>query len=378
MTKDQAKKPDLVLLASVGAMLLLGILILSSASASLSQFKYDDSYYLIVHQLLMGIFPGLVFGFVAYKIPMEIVRRFALPLLAASVLFLIMIFVPGIGFAAGGAQRWIHLGVATFQPSEFLKLAFIVYLASWLAGRFGAASPARRGSKRETRDNLAAFLVVVALIGLLLIKQPDLSTFGIVAVVAFAMYFLAGTPLKHTALIGLLGLGLLALLVVTMPYRMQRLTSWLSPESDPLGKGFQSNQALIIVGSGGIFGQGLGSSSPKYTVLPELIGDSVFAPFAHEIGFFGCLLLIALFAVFAWRGFLVARHCGDKFESLVVYGVVIWICLQAFINISSTARLIPLSGVPLPFISYGGTAMAMELIAVGMVANISRRAPREE
>jgi cell division protein FtsW len=211
------------------------------------------------------------------------------------------------------------------------------------------------------------------LIGALLVKQPDLSTFGIVALVAFGMYFLAGTPLKHTVFMVVLGLALLAALVVFEPYRLERFSSWLSPESDPLGKSFQSSQALIIVGSGGAFGQGLGSSSSKYTILPELIGDSVFAPYAHEIGFAGCFLLMALFSVFAWRGFLIARLSKGKFEYLVVCGIVIWICLQSMINIASTARLIPLSGVPLPFMSYGGTAIAMELAAVGLLLNISRQ-----
>jgi cell division protein FtsW len=372
MLKEQAKSPDLVLLAAVAAILVLGVLILSSASAQFSQSKYDDSYYLISHQLLMGILPGLVLGAAAYKIPLNFLRKSALYLLLGSIVLLTLIFIPGIGFSAGGAQRWIHIGFATLQPSEVLKPVFIIYLASWLASRFGDKNPLKKVTKQGFAGTLLAFLMVVGLIGILLIKQPDLSTFGIVVVSAFAMYFLAGTPLRHTVFMGALGLALLAALVLFEPYRLERLTSWLSPESDPLGKSFQSSQALIIVGSGGIFGQGLGSSSSKYTVLPELIGDSVFAPYAHEIGFTGCLLLVALFGIFAWRGFLIARASKEKFEYLIVCGIVVWICLQSMINISSTAGLIPLSGVPLPFVSYGGTAIAMELAAVGLVLNISR------
>ncbi|UMX47434.1 MAG: putative lipid II flippase FtsW [Candidatus Nealsonbacteria bacterium DGGOD1a] len=369
MTKEQPKNPDFVLLAVIITMMVLGILILSSASAMLAQSKFHYSYYLIKHQAMMGILPGFFLGFLAYKIPLGLVRKFAPLFLLAAVSLLILVFVPGFGFSAGGAQRWIHLGFASIQPSEVLKLVFIVYLASWLSSRIAG----RKNSKTDFSNTLGAFLLVIGLVGFLLLKQPDLSTFGIVVVTAFAMYFLSGTPLRHTFL--MVGVGVLALLVLVYsePYRLDRLSSWLSPESDPLGKNFQANQALIIVGSGGVFGQGLGSSSSKYTLLPELIGDSVFAPYAQELGFAGSLLLVGLFVLFAWRGFSVARASNDKFEYLLACGIIVWITLQAVINISSTTGLIPLSGIPLPFISYGGTAIAVELAAAGLLLNISRQ-----
>jgi len=166
----------------------------------------------------------------------------------------------------------------------------------------------------------------------------------------------------------------LAVLVWLAPYRADRLISWLSPESDPLGKGYQSGQALIVVGSGGIFGQGFGASYEKYTFLPELIGDSIFAPYAHELGFAGSAALIGIFAVFAWRGFAIVRRSRNKFESLAAAGITFWITVQAIINIAAAARMVPLGGIPLPFISYGGTAMIVELAAVGLLLNISRAA----
>jgi len=373
MVKDQTKSPDFFLLAAISAIMVLGVLILSSASALFSQSQYQDSYYLIRHQLVMGVLPGMILAVIAYKIPLIWLRKMAPFMLLGSVFLLIMIFIPGIGFSAGGAQRWIHLGFATIQPSEVLKPVFIIYLASWLAARFDDSKSYKKTVKKNFGSTFAAFLMVVSLIGALLIKQPDLSTFGIVALVAFGMYFLAGTPFRHSLFMIVAGVLLLTALVAFEPYRLERLSSWLSPQTDPLGKSFQSNQALIIVGSGGAFGQGLGSSSSKYTLLPELIGDSVFAPYSHEIGFVGCFLLMALFVLFAWRGFLIARLSRDKFENLIVSGIVIWICLQSVINISSTTGLIPLSGVPLPFISYGGTAVAMELAAIGLILNISRQ-----
>lgn len=372
MIKERSEKPDFILLAAVTAAVILGVLILSSASALLSQSKYHDSYYLIRHQLIMGIFPGVAAGILAYKVPLRFMRKWAPFLLLMCVSLLILVFIPGIGFSAGGAQRWINLGVATLQPSELLKLAFIVYLASWLASRTRRAA-VKKESRQTFANTLAAFAVVVGFIGFLLIKQPDLSTFGVIALTAFVMYFLSQTPLKHALLIGLAGALLLAILVFFEPYRLSRLLSWISPESDPLGKSFQSKQALMLSGSGGILGQGMGSSSQKYTLLPELIGDSIFAPYAHEFGLIGGLALIIIFMIFAWRGFLIAKKSRDKFEYLTAFGITFWIVLQAMINISATIGLLPLSGIPLPFISYGGTAIAVELTAVGVLLNISRR-----
>ncbi len=364
------RRPDLVLLGATAIMLLLGILILSSASALMSQTRFGDSYAYLRHQVLLGVLPGLALGVAAYFIPPNFLRRSSLFLMMATLVLLTLVFIPNIGFQAGGAQRWINLKFTTLQPSEILKLVFIIYLASWLSSRVG--SPARKKNDKGFSTMLLPFLLVVGLIGGILLAQPDLSTFGIVAIIALGMYFLSGTPIRHTFFVMLIGVVMLALLVACEPYRLERFTSWMSPESDPMGNGFQSQQALIMTGSGGLFGLGLGSSSGKYVLLPELLGDSIFAPYAQEIGFLGGLLLIGMFMLYAWRGLMIARASPDKFNYLVACGIVIWISLQSMINISSTVRLIPLSGVPLPFISYGGTAIIMELAATGLLLNISR------
>jgi len=366
------KRPDFILLGAVAGMLILGLLILSSASALMSQSRFHDSYYLLRHQLLLGVLPGLFMGLVAYLVPPSFLRRWSMFFMAAVSVLLVLIFIPGIGFAAGGAQRWVHLGFTTVQPSEILKLVFIIYLASWLSSRVSSGRR-KKNHDGEFSSTLWPFLSVVGLIGGLLLAQPDMSTFGIVAIIALGMYFLSGTPVRHTFFVVFMGMALLALLVYFEPYRLERLASWMSPESDPMGDSFQSNQALIMVGSGGILGLGLGSSSDKYRLLPELIGDSVFAPYAQEVGFAGGALLLGLFTLFAWRSLMIARSSPDKFNYLTVCGIVIWVTLQSMINIASTTRLIPLSGVPLPFISYGGTAIAIELAAVGLLLNISRR-----
>lgn len=364
-------RPDLILLGAVVTMLLLGVLILSSASALKSQAQFDDSYAYLRHQVLLGVLPGLFLGALAYFIPPDFFRKWSLFFMAVTLALLVMIFIPNVGFQAGGAQRWIDLKFTTLQPSEILKLVFIIYLSSWLSSRVGSRS--RKKNEGGVSSTLLPFLVVVGLIGGMLLAQPDLSTFGIVAIIALGMYFLSGTPVRHTFFVVFMGVALLALLVIFEPYRMERLTSWMSPESDPMGNGFQSHQALIMTGSGGLFGLGLGSSSAKYVLLPELLGDSVFAPYAQEVGFLGGLLLVFMFMLYAWRGLMIAKTSPNKFNYLVACGIVIWISLQSMINISSTIRLIPLSGVPLPFISYGGTALIMELAATGLLLNISRR-----
>lgn len=368
-----AKKPDYILLACAGAILSLGILILSSASAFLSELKYDDSYYLLKHQLLMGILPGIFFGFIACKFPIEWIRKISPYLMGLSILGLVMIFIPGIGVEAGGARRWIHVGFATLQPSEFLKLSFIFYLASWLAShsrKFYKSFLKKRGGQQT--EILFPFVFVLAIVGSLVVFQPDLSTFGIIVAIAVGMYFVSGAPIKHMLFIIAAGILAVLILVYFEPYRMSRLVSWMSPEADPMGSGFQASQALIIASSGGTFGQGFGSVSSKFALLPELIGDSIFAPYAAETGFVGCIALLILYSLLAWRILLISRKSNDDFSRIAASGIAIWFVSQSALNIASTIRLFPISGVPLPFISYGGTAMLVELTAIGFLLNLSR------
>jgi cell division protein FtsW len=372
--RENNQKLDFILLSAVAAVVVLGILILSSASAFLSQAKYHDSYYLLKHQLLFGVLPGLLLGLLAFKIPVDWLRKFAPYLMALTVIALGMVFIPFFGMQAGGAQRWIHVGFTSIQPSEILKFVFVIYLASWLS-----THSVRRPIRKKIIDGgsavgpLLPFLVVLGSIGVLVIMQPDLSTFGIITAMAVSMYFAAGTPIKHLFIIAVAGCLILLALVYFEPYRLNRFASWVSPQADPMGSGFQANQALIIASSGGLFGQGFGSTASKYALLPELIGDSVFAPFAAETGFVGCILLIGLYAVFVWRCLRIAGKSMTSFERLAAVGVAVWFAVQSVLNIASTLRLVPLSGVPLPLISYGGTATMMELAAVGFMLNLSRR-----
>ena len=360
--------PDFVLLIICGILVLAGILILASVSSSFSLQRTGTSFYFLNHQLLLGLLPGLLLGAVAFFVPLSVFKKWSFPLLLFSIVLLALVFVPGIGEKIGGAHRWIYLGPFSFQPSEFLKLTFILYMASWLAGH---ASSSKRESLKQT---LVPFAAIMATVSMFLILQPDVGTLGVIASTGLAMYFLGGTPVWHTfALVGL-GFASLAVLVVTKPYRWHRLEVFFDPSFDPLGKGYQINQALIGIGSGGLFGTGLGLSYQKFGSLPEPISDSIFAVFAEETGFVGSILLILLFAAFLWRVFTIAKRVPDKFASLAASGIGIWIFVQASVNIAAMLGLVPLTGIPLPFISYGGSALFSELIAMGILLNISKHA----
>jgi len=359
-----ARVPDVVLIAVVLALLLLGILILASVSASFSQEKFGSSFYFLNHQIIFGLIPGIILAFLAFRIRLETLKKWVPVLLLINLALLLMVFLPEIGAQAGGATRWISLGPISFQPSEFLKITFILYLAAWLASRTERV--------KGFGQTFVAFLLVISIISLFLILQPDISTLAIIVISAALMYFLATTPIWHSILIILIGMGGLSALIKIAPYRLNRLLVFLNPEVDPMGIGYQIKQAIIAVGSGGIFGQGLGMSSLRFGFLPHSMSDAIFAIFAEEAGFVGAAILILLFLIFLWRGFKIAKISQDKFSQLSALGITAWICLQGFINIASMIEILPLSGTPLPFVSYGGSALISELIGVGILLNISR------
>ncbi|MBI1984726.1 MAG: putative lipid II flippase FtsW [Candidatus Wildermuthbacteria bacterium] len=363
---ERIKKPDIPLFIISSALVLFGILILASVSASFSLERTGNSFYFFLHQLVFGLIPGLILGSIAYFLPLKVLKRFSLPALLLCILFLVLVFLPVLGGPIKGAHRWIYLGSLSFQPSEPLKIAFIVYLAAWLSSR--------TQEKKMRASVFFPFVLMFGLVGGLLILQPDISTLGIISVIGLAMYFLAGTPLVQSfALLGA-GIVLLTALIHTAPYRFSRLAVLLNPDLDPLGKGWQIKQALIGIGSGGITGMGLGLSFQKFGTLPEPISDSIFAVFAEEAGFIGGAMLLILFLLFLWRSFKVAGRVQDPFSRLCAMGIACWITFQALFNIGSMTGMLPLAGIPLPFISYGGSALITELIGIGILLNISKQA----
>jgi len=366
---SEHKKIDYILIVIVVILILLGFFILSSASTVLSQKNFGHPYYYLKHQLLFGLLPGIFLGFLTFKMPIRFLRLISPYLIFINLILTAMVLLPQVGLEAGGAKRWLHFGNIVFQPSEFLKITFVLYLASWLASRFEGKKTTRG---KEFSQTLIAFLIIIGIISGLLIAQPDITTLGIIVLVGFLMYFIIETPFWHTILFFLLGLTTLLILSKTAHYRLRRWTIFLNPEVDPLGMGYQLKQALIAVGSGGIFGLGLGMSRQKFGFLPHAISDSAFSIFAEEAGFFGGIILILLFLLFLWRGFKIAKTNHDRFCQLTAVGITSWIFLQFFVNVGAMIGILPLAGIPLPFISYGGSHLICELIGIGILLNISK------
>lgn len=358
------KKIDYSILAIAIALVFCGILILFSVSSYYSQETFGSVYYLLRRQLIFGLLPGLTLGFFVFKIPIKQIKKFAFPLLLINLLFLGLVFLPGIGLKSGGARRWVDFGFFSFQPSEFFKLSFLIYLAAWLSGR--------AKKYKNIGESFLPFLIVAALTSILLIRQPDVGTLGIIIVSGFLMYFIAGTPLWHSLFLILLLFSGLLTLIKTRQYRWNRLLVFLRPNIDPMGKGYQIRQALIAIGSGGIFGLGLGMSRQKFGFLPQPIGDAIFAVFAEETGFIGSFILLALFFLFFWQGIKIIKKVQEPFQKLLASGIIFWFILQTFVNIGSVSGILPLTGVPLPFISYGGSHLIAELVGVGILLNISK------
>lgn len=369
MPNKKKSRPDFKLLVILLALVIVGIIALTSASVVISQQKFENSAYYLFHQLIAGIIPGIILGFVAYKINLEIIKKLSLAIFSGSIILMALVFLPKIGIGAWGATRWLDFGLFSIQPSEFLKLAFILYLSTLLSKRLEKANS---GAKPNWKLILLPFLAVVGLIGGLLLLQSDLSTLGIICIVALGIYFSAGTPIWHTLLLIAMGGASAFAFIIFEPYRFKRLMVFLNPEQDPMGIGFQIKQATIAVGSGGIFGLGLGALNQKLGFIPQSMSDAVFTVFAKETGFIGCLFLILILLAFAWLAFRLSKMCPDRFSQLFVVGYTCWICSQAFLNIGAMIGLLPLIGIPLPFLSYGGSHVLVELIGAGILLNISK------
>ncbi|MBI1908212.1 putative lipid II flippase FtsW [Candidatus Uhrbacteria bacterium] len=356
-------------LTLLGGIVLFGIVMLTSASFPLGLDKFGNGYYYVVHQLIFGLLPGIVGFFVAYKIPYAVYRTYASVMLFLSLGLLVLVFIPGLGAEYGGSQSWILLGEFSLQPSEIVKLTFLFYLAGWLEKR----------SEHELRDfsqGVLPFMCVLGVIAFLLIQQPDTGTMAIIVAMALAVYFAAGAPVRYLAAFGTVGALMLALLIKLTPYRAARFMTFLHPELDPQGVGYHINQALLAIGSGGLFGRGYGHSIQKFQYLPEVAGDSIFAVVAEELGLVLTLGFLVLYAAFLFRGFRIAERAPDAFSKYLVVGIMTWIGVQACVNIGAMVGILPITGVPLPFVSYGGTALAVSLVAMGVVANVSSKARR--
>lgn len=357
-------KYDKIFFWTVCVLVLVGFFMLVSASMGLLARDGAGFNKTVFNQMILGGGVGFIALAFCAKINYKIWKKLALPIFVFSLILTALVFAPKIGFEVGGSHRWITLGPVAFQPSEFLKFGFIVYLSAWLAGRKDKISSFQYG--------LLPFLAITAIAGGLLIAEPDIGSLGVLAVTSLFLFFLGGGKYSQIFTIFLLGVALIGTLIVLQPYRIDRLKTFLDPSQDPRGISYQLKQSLIAFGSGGTFGRGFGMSVQKFNYLPEPIGDSIFAVFGEEFGFVGCVALIGLFLFFLFRGLLIAKRAPDSFGRLLASGIVIMITVGSFINIVSMVGLFPLTGVPLIFVSKGGSAMAMALAQIGILLNISK------
>ncbi len=346
---------------NIAILLLLGLAVLIGVSGYMSQKYFGNSHSYFLRQAV-SLLVGLALGFYALKLPIFFIKKKSLIFIIFCWILMLLVFVPHIGLGSGGAMRWIKLGPQSVQPSELFKLAAIVYAAFFLSEQ----------NYKKITDTLI-FIMLLGLFAFPIILQKDLSTLIVLFGALCVMYFMAKTPPTHLVLlIVVLILGLAGLAVVES-YRVERIKILFNPDLDPMGTGYHINQALITVGSGKLLGVGLGLSRQKFGFLPQSMTDSIFAIIAEELGFLGALATIALLTWLCFQIFMLGRTTEDRFSQLICFGIGTWIMIQSFINIGSAVGLLPITGLPLPFISYGGSALIAELVACGLLLNIARK-----
>lgn len=325
-------------------------------AAVVQAFKdYGDKYYYIKQQLIwmvLGIITLFTFSFLNY----QFLRKLALPLFVISLVLLLAVFIPGLGFSAGGAHRWLNLGPVNIQPAEIVKLTSIIFFASLF----------------ERKVRTFPFFSVVVLVSLIIgFLQKDLGSTVVFFLTSVCIYFFAGGPMKY--ILGLIPVSFLGFLVFVLSslYRKNRVLAFLDPFADPQGYSYHISQVLIAIGSGGFTGLGIGQSRQKFEYIPEVTTDSIFAVVGEELGFIGSIFLISLFVFLIYKGFKITQNCHEPFGRLLAFGLTCWLGIQTIVNLGAMVSLVPLTGVPLPFISYGGSALLANLVAVGILLNIS-------
>ncbi len=354
---------DRIFLSIVIALIGAGFFIFVSATLGILAKDAGQFTNILIGQLGFGLLLGSAAMFICSHIKYQFWRKYAFWILAAAIVLALLVFVPGIGMEHGGAKRWLNLRITTFQPGEVLKFAVIVYLAAWFTfARKRISSP---------YFGIYPLLGLLAIAGTLLLGQPDTGTFLIAVFAGMAIFVAAGARWRELLILAVMGVVLLGGVAMWKPYVRERITT-LIHHDDFQGAGYQVRQSLIAIGSGGIFGKGLGQSVQKFNYLPEAQGDSIFAVLGEELGFFGSVIIIMLYSLFALRGLWIAAHAPDRFSGLLAVGLVILITAQSYINIGSMLAIVPLTGVPLVFISHGGTALMVAMAEVGILLNISR------
>lgn len=361
--KVRRKAPDFIIFVAVTILLGIGVVMVYSASAVKAYSTYGDGQYFLKRQLLWAL-AGLIAMVVAMNFDYWILRKFAKLGIVVSLLLLVAVLIPGIGREVNGATRWIPLGGFNLQPSEVTKLALLLFMADSLA---------RQGKRLQSFvRGLVPYLGLIGVIFLLVLKEPDLGTALATSATAVVVLLVAGVRFQQVLGVGAVVAPALVYVAMSEPYRKARLLSFINPWADKLNTGYHIIQSLYALGSGGIFGLGLGKSRQKFFYLPEQHTDFIFAILGEELGYIGCLVVLGLFFLFLWRGYRVALNAPDTFSSLLAAGITTLVGLQALMNIAVVTASIPITGVPLPFISYGGSSLLFSLCGIGVLLNISR------
>jgi cell division protein FtsW len=355
---------DYVFLVITGILVLFGMFAFFSASLGVLARNESSFYSMLTSQLVLGLVGGSLALYVATKIPYLFWRKHATVILISAIAITALVFVPGLGFTHGGARRWITFAGISVQPVEFLKIAFLIYMSAWLSW-----------AKKRVESPLFGIVPLFVILGIIagvLLLQPDTKSIILMCGTGLAMLFLSGTPLKHLLILAGVSVGVFIILALNTPYLAQRVSTFLNPAGDPTGASYQLQQGLIAIGSGQVHGRGFGQSIQKFSYLPEPQGDSIFAVIGEEFGFIGSTLVVLLYILFAMRGLWIARRAPDVFSGLLASGLVVIISLQSFMNMASITGLFPLTGVPLVFMSQGGTSLLLSLASVGIILGISK------
>jgi cell division protein FtsW len=360
----RGKKIDRFFLIIVFLLISIGVAMFISASLGVLAKNEKTFYSILFNQLVLGLGLGLLGMYVCLKIDYKFWRKYSFLLFLLSILLTAAVFIPSLGWSHGGAKRWISLGPISFQPVEFLKFGFIIYFAAWLSWA--------KNKVQDFKFGILPLAVMLVIIAAILFKQPDTKSFILITITGFSMLFISGVPMKYISFLSVGVVVSLGVLIFFTPYLQERVKTFIDPSSDPRGASYQIQQSAIALGSGGTFGRGYGQSIQKFSYLPEAQGDSIFAVIGEEFGFIGSAIVIFLYALFTMRGMRIANRSPDLFSGLLVSGIVILIMVQSFMHIASITGVFPLTGVPLVFMSHGGTSLMIYLIATGMVLQISK------
>lgn len=353
--------PDFGIILSVLLLLSIGIIMVFSASAVTSGQLLDDPYYYLKRQS-MWAFLGFCIMLFAMKVDLGQLKKQVNPIFIFCLVTLVLVIFAG--SSAKGSTRWLGVGSLSFQPSELMKLGMVLYLSQFLSQK--------QQKIKSFTYGIVPVMIILAIVCGLILAQPDLGTAVVIAGTTYCMLLAAGARSSHLVFLALAGIGLIALAIYLAPYRMERFIAFLDPWADPTDDGFQTIQSLLAIGSGGLFGVGLGASRQKLYYLPERHTDFIYAIIGEELGFLGAGLIILLFFIFAWRGLRVAITSRDSFNCLLATGITTMIVLQAIINMGVTTGSLPVTGITLPFISYGGSSLIFTMAAVGLLLNISQ------